>query len=94
MIVIKCHKHRKSGHAGNSLSQCVLYNPYIVLYNTLSLGVGLQTTNVLYDEVVLPSTTPPSAIATEPNTAYVTTTLAQNINTDQNAAYGVLPPTV
>jgi hypothetical protein len=52
-----------------------------------SLAAGLQTRNVVYDEVVLPptTTTPSSVIPTEPNTAYVTTT----IPTDQNVAYAV-----
>ncbi|CAI8005719.1 hypothetical protein GBAR_LOCUS4371 [Geodia barretti] len=49
-------------------------------------AAGLQTRNVVYDEVVLPpTTTPSSVIPTEPNTAYVTTT----IPTDQNVAYAV-----
>ncbi|CAI8007708.1 hypothetical protein GBAR_LOCUS5345 [Geodia barretti] len=49
-------------------------------------AAGLQTRNVVYDEVALsPTTTPSSVIPTEPNTAYVTTT----IPTDQNVAYAV-----
>ncbi|CAI8044752.1 hypothetical protein GBAR_LOCUS24791 [Geodia barretti] len=50
---------------------------------------GLQTKNVVYDEVVLPpTTTTSSVIPTEPNTAYVTTQTT-TIPTDQNVAYGV-----
>ncbi|CAI8028056.1 hypothetical protein GBAR_LOCUS15990 [Geodia barretti] len=49
-------------------------------------SAGLQTRNVVYDEVALsPTTTSSSVILTEPNTAYVTTT----IPTDQNVAYAV-----
>ncbi|CAI8046218.1 hypothetical protein GBAR_LOCUS25542 [Geodia barretti] len=52
---------------------------------------SVQTRNaVVYDEVVLPPTSS-SVIPTEPNTAYVTTTVSQTttIPTDQNVAYGV-----
>ncbi|CAI8046216.1 hypothetical protein GBAR_LOCUS25542 [Geodia barretti] len=56
-----------------------------------SIAPSVQTRNaVVYDEVVLPPTSS-SVIPTEPNTAYVTTTVSQTttIPTDQNVAYGV-----
>ena len=62
--------------------------------SSLLLGISSGTahqmrTMPVYDEVVLPPTTSSSAIPTEPNTAYVTTTMSRNnnITTDHNVAY-------
>ena len=54
----------------------------------ISSGAARQIRSMpVYDEVVLPPTTS-SAIPTEPNTAYVTTTMSRNIiTTDHNVAY-------
>ena len=56
----------------------------------ISSGEARQIRSMpVYDEVVLPPTTSSSAIPTEPNTAYVTTTMSRNnnITTDHNVAY-------
>ncbi|CAI7991644.1 hypothetical protein GBAR_LOCUS792 [Geodia barretti] len=56
--------------------------------NATNTGTAHQMrTMPVYDEVVLPPTTSSSVIPTEPNTAYVTTTMSRNITTDHNVAY-------
>ena len=64
---------------------------WCVFVDFFPLQATIQARNVEYDEVILPQTTLSTAIPTEPNTAYATTTIPKSttIPTDQNVAYGV-----
>ena len=61
---------------------------FLIIQLGISSGESRQMSSMpVYDEVVLPPTTSSSVIPTEPNTAYVTTTMSRNVTTDHNVAY-------
>ena len=99
IVLVIVRVYRNSVHTSDT-GKCHISsrNPYIfavkgfwVDYTVFSLLVSTQARNVEYDEVVLPptSSSTSSVIPTEPNTAYVSTTMSHTIPTEQNVAYGV-----